>query len=407
MKIKRNQQALVLQLYADGLEQGLGPTAIAHSINDKLNLDCAESTYRSLWRRHELEKILFHEEQEEIQDHYTRITKREVANKLTQKQLVRQRAVVDIPIKRLADGELLKEIIKETFGKPATIYNHHLLEHAGDTGARYIPAYCYGDVHWDYTINEPEKRLFYNVEEAKRKLDEVFSYIVLDTRKHNYKKIYVSDQGDDIEGSALRASQLLHIMNAMTRQAEQYSRYLAQKIKWLSEQLPEVEIVFIHIADDNHSQLRLHGTSRDELPEMLQHLVVASIQMALEAYQDCGHCTNVQYVAAGEAVIDFEGLKGLFIHGHQYAKSDNILSEAGKRHETKIHFAVVAHWHSYAHKNKDLQRGIQESLIFLPAIVGQTDHAERNNWSGRAGFVKLKVYPKKKYTVSKQILFDE
>lgn len=407
MKIKHNQRALVIQLYEEGLEQGLGPTAISHLINEQLNLDCAESTYRSLYKSYELERVLFREDKEDLQDRYTKLTQRELKIKETQKVLVRQRAVVDIPIKNMADKNLMLHIAEKIFGQPASHHKQMLLTHAGDTGAHYVPIYCYADVHWDYTINDPDKHLFYNTTVAAERLDNFYSYVVLDARKHGYKKIYITDQADDIEGSALRVSQMLHIMEAMTRQAKGYGDYLIQKIEWLNDELPEVEIVFAHVSEDNHSQLRLHGTSRDELPEMLQDLVTNKIKTAVDIYHKCGKYLNFTYQAAGEIVIDFEGMKGLFIHGHQYNKNDNILTDAGKRHETKLHFAVVAHWHVYSHKNKDLQRGIQESLIFLPAIVGQTDYAERNNWSGRAGFAKIKVYTKKKYVVSKQILFDE
>lgn len=404
MKIKLNQRIQAIELYEQGIEAGLKSNQICNIINEALGLDCTHEGYRSLYNRYQKQRILGELDKEEHEDRLVKYTKRDIQQKKMSKALVRQRAVVDLEIKHHADRSLMAEVIERIFGQTIEKHLHSFFTHAGDTGAPYIPTYVFGDVHWDYNINQ--YGVIYNKDVAKARLDEFYSYVVNDTLKHSYTKIYVVDEADDIEGSALRASQLLHITESMTEQAKGYADYTQQKLEWLSENLPDCEIIFQHVDEDNHSQLRLHGSSRDELPENLQLLITNKLATFVETAHKFEGLMNLTYLSAPELIVDYDGYKGIFFHGHQYTRNDNILDMVSKRHETKIHFACVAHWHSYSHKNRDVQRGAQESLIFIPPIVGNTDYSRKLFLSGRAGFLKLKIYPQKKYVVSKQILFD-
>lgn len=205
---------------------------------------------------------------------------------------------------------------------------------------------------------------------------------------------------------AYKAAQLLRIVEAMTEQAIGYSTYLKKKLEQIAKEHPSVIIHFIHVSKDNHSELRLHGTSRDELPENLQMLICDKLNDFVETAHSFGALGNLDYTYGDEVVATINGLNVLFAHSHQYGKNDNILEQARKRHELDIHCFVGAHWHQYKHTNRDSYHGVQTSLIFVNPVVGDTDYSEKLFYSSRPGHTVIYVDGGRKCFTSKQVLID-
>lgn len=409
------------KLFAELLESGLTIREAAEETNDRLGLDFEKSTYHKAYKRAQAsleaeEEIYLEEIQEEVEPSETPnivfdeerfesrldMLARARLNLIEQrKMIVRERALLEEQIRDSSDKKAVADAIVRIWNKKAEpMLPKHISVNPGKNKIRIVG---YGDVHWDYTIDNGT--LYYNKKVAASRLDELFGHIDYLITSENLKEIYLADVADDIEGTALRASQLLRITESMTEQAKGYSKYLVEKIRWLAERHPNVQICFLHVSEDNHSQLRLHNTNRDELPENLQQLITSEIETFVNTAHSFDKLNNLTYIAAPEIVLSLGYINIVFAHGHQYSKNDNILEMASKRHEIKVHAFIAGHWHQYSHKNKDVYQGIQESLIFLPAVVGDTDYSERLFLSSRPGFAKITVDLDEMYITSEQVLF--
>ena len=422
--LQGENRRLAIKMYGEGLGLGMTIQEIADMINDQLGLDCEKTTYYRAyfydprpWEEDEvveedaIENLERFSESKSEDDFLENVldkkleilASKEVSILEERKKLIRERAIVEERVKDYVDKSAVSDAIHRIYSekvKPLFSVKSFVSSSSG-----VIPMYGFGDIHWGYTINDG--KLVYNTGVAAGRLDAMFDYISKDIIENGYKEIYIADLADDIEGAALRTSQLLRIVESMTEQAKGYSDYLVKKIRNFAEKHKNIKITFIHIEEDNHSQLRLHNTNRDELPENLQLLITNHIRVYIEASHSFGHLTNLEYISASEVVLEFNRINMVVAHGHQYSKSDDILEKASKRHEIKAHVFLAGHWHQYSHKNRDVHRGVQESLIFLPAIVGDTDYSDRLFLSSRPGFSKIMIYDDEGYVTSRQILFSE
>lgn len=403
MKLKNEQKAVAVSLYEEGLDKGFTSKQICAYINEELGLDLEESTYRKAYYAHQALKLIEGGDEEAYQDKLTKLTRRDIRQREERKRLVRERALVEQQVKDYVDKTAVAQAIEMIYGKPLlpVVPTACKIELSQEN----YKVYAFGDIHWGYTIDTPNIK--YNKSIAMGRLDAFFSYVSAQISKFNLSKVYIADLGDDIEGAALRPSQLLRIVESMSEQAKGYANYIQKKYEELADIHPAVEIIVIHVEEDNHSQLRLHNTSRDELPENLQLLITNQLANFFETAHHFGALKNVTYLHAAEVLVDFGGYPIVFAHSHQYRKNDNILDMVQKRHQTKVHAFVGGHWHTYSHKNRNRYHGAQESLIFLPAVVGDTDYSDRLFYTGRPGFAQLSVKPHSKYVTSEQILFDE
>lgn len=396
-----------MQLYGEGVAIGMSAQEICDWINEQLGLSLEESTYRKAYAEYEREQTkLAAKSQEAHEARLLVLTKRDLRQRQEQKKLTRLRALVEQQTKVDADRNIVVEAIKEAWNSTVDVEPNKVTV-ACDSESDIITGYAFGDIHWGYTIDDKEKGLYYNTGVAAGRITAVFDFITKDVIANGYNEVYIFDLADDIEGAALRNSQLLRIVTSMTEQASEVSRVLIDKLTQLSIDLPDVKLHFVHVGEDNHSQLRLHNTSRDELPENLQRLITARLETFVEAAQLGGLLKNLTYYHSAEVILNFGDINLLAAHGHQYSKNEDILIKASARHQKDIHMSLFAHWHQYSHKYKEVYRGIQKSLVFIPPIVGGTDYSDRLFLSSKPGFVKLELNLNTKTLVTKPVLFNE
>jgi hypothetical protein len=234
-------------------------------------------------------------------------------------------------------------------------------------------------------------------------MKDVFDGIISDTLANGYKHIYVADLGDQIEGASLRVSQLLRITEAMTEQAKQYANEIVTLIKMLSKALPDTKITFLQVSEDNHAQVRLYSTKRDELPENMAVLITNTLDNTIKTAHEFGGLTNVEYIHADEIMVSLHTESGVpynmvFAHGHQYGRSENILDKTEQRHQTGTHLFMAGHWHQFSVKYKNVKDGGQQALVFLPSVVGDTDFSDKLFLSCYPGYIKATVNLKERST---------
>ncbi len=159
-----------------------------------------------------------------------------------------------------------------------------------------------------------EGGLLYNTTVLKERMDKMFQYISEDITTHDYREVTLADLGDDVEGAGLRVSQLLRIAESMTKQAKEYSEYLKDRLRWLADEHPDVQFKVVHVEEDNHGQLRLNGTKRNELPDNVQELITHDIAEFFKTAHEFRKYVNVEYISAGEVLVDYDGYKVVFSH---------------------------------------------------------------------------------------------
>ena len=324
--------------------------------------------------------------------------------KEAQKMLVRQRAIVDLTIKEYAERSIVSDTIKSVWGKEP----FHLTKTVVIKSTKSDFAYIYGfaDVHWGYFINEDS--IVYNEKIAEKRMWEIAHRIVDDVKLHGYKEIYIADDGDQIEGAALRESQLLRIVECMTKQAKQYSNCFISIIKWVSSELPDVKITVLEVSEDNHAQLRLYKTKRNELPDNLADLITNTVANVVNTAHEYNGMRNVEYICADEILLSIgdKPFNIVLAHSHQYGRNDDILKNVGKRHKRTIHLFIGAHWHQFKVVNKDVEENTQTSVIFLPPVVGDTDYSESLFLSSLPAFAKITINLTKRVANAECILLD-
>lgn len=356
---------------------------ICRQFEQKYHFGMSKEAYRHIYRRRE-------KEDEGFDKHINQVARNLLQVKEQRKILVKQRAMVDYVVKEYSEKSIVSDTIMAVWGKEQFHQRDVQVIKVGKCDEKII--YAYSDVHYDYTINE--KGMIYNKAIAEKRIWEIFTRIVNDVKMNGYKEIYISDGADMIEGAGLRISQLLRITEVMTQQAKEYSDIIIACVKWISKQLPDVKITYLMVSEDNHAQLRLYNTKRNEMDENLCILITNAVKNVIETAHEYGGMENIEFITADEILLTFDGDKPfntVIAHGSQYSKGDDILEQTEKRHKCPTHLYIGAHWHRFSVKSKDVKDDTLQSIIHLPAVCGDTDFSDKMYVSGLPGFAKIIV----------------
>ena len=300
------------------------------------------------------------------------------------------RSVVETNVREYSEKSLLAETIIGIWNKEPEHFTDRQVVVLQTSKEEHI--YAFSDVHDGYKNSHP--KMTYNQEITEKRLWEIAERIVADVKLHGYDHIHVLDNGDPIEGAGLRVSQLLRITEAMTLQAKHYTNTMKAIIKWVSEQLPNVKIKWLMVSDDNHGQLRLYNTKRDELPENIVVLITNALKNIIESAQEFGGLQNIEFITADVILLTFGEEKPFNVvcaHSHQYTKNDDILNQVSQRHDVTCHLFIGAHWHLASVKYKNVKDGGQQAMVWLPSVVGDTDFSEQLFLSCYPGFAKITI----------------
>jgi hypothetical protein len=382
--IPHKYNKLIFDGYEELLNRGVPKTQIAEILNERWGTDFPESSLRG---RYEREKIASNPnglDDAEYQEKLFTIAQNDLRLKEQRKILTKQRGMVDAIAREYSEMGAVKQVIADMWGQ---VTHHRDIELIKlDMKEKVMPIYAYGDVHWGYNYEG-----YYNKEIAQQRLTVMMSQVVQDVQSHGYKEIYIADLGDQIEGASLRVSQLLRITESMTQQAKEYTDFIIGLMKTIALALPKVKVNYLMISEDNHAQLRLFNTKRDELPENLALLITNGVEHTVSTAHEFGGMLNLQFTAADEIFVSLDGYNIVFAHGHQYGRKDDILEKTKRRHGKDVHLFIGGHWHQYSMKYKNIEGGVQQSLLFLPSIVGDTDFSERLFLSSYPGFAKVTI----------------
>lgn len=386
-KIPQELDALIYEKYEGYLNAGVPISQIAYYVNEEMGWDYPESSLRGRYTRmkaiheHELDDV-------EMNDRLYKIAKSSVALRLERKIINRERSVVDTLAREMSEKSVVAQVMMSLWGKEPE-HNYLVDKEVEVSTIDETRIYAFADVHWGYVCDLLGNK--YDNEIASLRIREMFDSIIEETLRKGYKEIYVADLGDQIEGEALRVSQLVRISEGMTKQASNYATLMKGEYKRLAKMLRDVKITVLQITDDNHSQLRLYGTGRNEMPENLSMMLGNDIKNMVDTAHEFGGMENLDVIVGDEILMSFNDYNVVFAHGHQYKRNEDVLHSVEQRHQKRVHAFVAGHWHQFSVKYKNYTHGGQQVLIFLPAVVGDTDFSESLFLSGRPGFAKISI----------------
>ena len=400
-KIPTEYNDVIYEEYDKLLAVGVPVVEIARLINDKLATDFAESSIRGRYKQEKLRREGADiQDDEEYQKRLLRLAEADIKLMFNRKVIQKERAVVNGLLRESSDKSVCVDAMvrlwdeepihnsRETFKVQESDYHDSINYHITDT-------------HYGYVCELAKNP--YNPHEAARRVRQAFVDMEVDIINNAYGVVTIVDHGDSIEGSALRVSQLLNIAEDMTRQASSYTDLIIECIEELSQNLPHVRINFVMISSDNHSELRLYNTKRGELPENMQLVIANNVERHIKQAHKYNKMDNVTFVQGDEVIINFgttltgQEVNVVCAHGHQYTRKENILEQVEHRHGVPVMAYIGGHWHNFSVKYKNVKNGIQQALIFLPPVVGDTDYSDSLFMSSQPGFCKTKVNSSKGY----------
>ena len=385
-KIPKELYTVIYDFYTEQLNKGVAITKIYKLFNAEYKTDFPESSLRN---RYEYQRDLNNIDSEIVE----RLENLEKAERLIalqemnivsqQKKLQRQQSAINSQLRYNADKELVAEVfngqdrqdfepIDLTFGAVKNKYN--------------CPIYVLSDLHLGY-----QEENYYSLQQAKDNLTKAFKYINKEIQDNDLKEVIITDNGDSIEGSTLRATQLFTIAEVMTTQATIFIDLYTRLLKQLSNDNPDTLIKVLFVDEDNHSQIRLAGSSRGDSKEQVSKVIANDIRRTVETAHEYGGMQNVKFTHASEIITEVNGATVLLTHGHQYSRdSKPMLNKIFAIHGLIPDVVIRGHFHSYSHFSRNVVDGFMQATITAPSLCGDTQYGrEQLGLTGLSGVLKV------------------
>jgi hypothetical protein len=289
--------------------------------------------------------------------------------------------------------EYVSEKIEEVGSLPSPIFKPLELNSSKKAGIL-----GFGDEHFGKEFvsenNEYNEQIY--LERMNKLLYETIDII----KKEHLDELTVLNGADSVEGMALRVSQLTTLQYGFVDQVIKYARY---KTEWLKELSKYVKVRYIHVPSANHTELRLHNTSRSEMPkEDVERIIAVYIHDMLKDNE------RIDVPLYDEGIVDFELLEFNIAacHGHQLKGKKNAVRDISMLKRKFFDFLYVSHFH---HGNT-LTVGETDThdieIIQLPSIIGSDGYSDSLMTGAKSG-ANLSIYESNKgRTVSYKFILN-
>ncbi len=146
MKLGLAQRQIAVIMYEELRDEGLTTQQIADKINEDLGLNLEKSSYQKAYYKYKADQLINDGDEEAFQSKMLTLTRRDMKQKAEAKKLTRQRAIVDLQIKEMADKQLFVQAIEHIWGIDYTPEKRIVVKDTSYTNKRRI--YAWGDPHW-------------------------------------------------------------------------------------------------------------------------------------------------------------------------------------------------------------------------------------------------------------------
>ncbi|PLR72303.1 hypothetical protein [Bacillus sp. UMB0728] len=245
----------------------------------------------------------------------------------------------------------------------------------------------FGDEHFGKEFVSQNNE--YNEKIYLDRMSKLLSETVSTIQKEQLDELTVLNGADSVEGMALRVSQLTALQYGFIDQVIKYARY---KVEWLKELSKHVKIRYIHIPSANHTELRLHNSSRSEMPkEDVERIIAVYIHDMLKDNE------RIDVPLCDEGIVDFEvnGYNFAACHGHQLKGKKNALKDISMMKRKFYDFLYVSHFHHGSSLTVGETDTHNIEVVQLPSIMGSDEYSDSLMTGAKSG-ANLSIYEKGK-----------
>lgn len=241
----------------------------------------------------------------------------------------------------------------------------------------------FGDEHFGKEFVSENNE--YNEKIYLERMNSLLSDTIAVIKKEKLDELTVLNGADSVEGMALRVSQLTALQYGFIDQVIKYSRY---KVEWLKELSKYVKIRYIHVPSANHTELRLHSSSRGEMPkEDVERIIAVYIHDMLEGNE------RIEVPLQDEGIVDFEllGFNFAACHGHQLKGKKNAIKDISMMKRKFYDYLYVSHFHHGSTLTVGETSTGNIEVIQLSSIMGSDEYSDSLFTGAKAG-ANLSIY---------------
>ena len=241
----------------------------------------------------------------------------------------------------------------------------------------------FSDIH--YGSNFKSENNEYSRDICKQRFELLLSKTIKIIEKEEISKLHVLNCADSIQG-LLRISDVRMNDIPIVEATIEVSKLLAN---WLNELSKYVKIVYHHVPNANHSQLRLLNTKASEMAaEDLEKIIVNYIHDVL--------INNPRIevpVVMDREYLNFSlcGYNFISLHGHQIRSIQNAIKDFSQLHRTWYDFLIMGHFHGGQEMNVGEGFSNNTEILIAPSIVGSCPYAD-SILKGAKSMAKLYVF---------------
>lgn len=347
---------------------------VANILNDLLNYDYGESTYR---KKIQAFQKIFQANQSKFIDCNAQLEEIKFATEKSIKERMKLQTE-KLEYSRWRREESRDEMVLESIVE--SVKNLEPLDIPELIGYNLNPkswVLAYGDTHVgaEFEIRGLFNQIInsYSPEEFEIRMWRLCSKVKEIVYKESIDILNVWDFSDSIDG-LLRVSQLMKLRFGVVDQTIYYANFISN---WLNEISRFVNIKFQMVVDANHSQLRMIGQPKNAFKDdNMSKVIIAFIKERLKDNK------NIEIVENPTGMI-FDTLCNynfLGIHG-EVKNMKSAIREFSAIHGVTLNYLIGGHLHH--HRQEEI--GFDTEVINIPSIIGIDDFSMSLNTSSNSG----------------------
>lgn len=226
--------------------------------------------------------------------------------------------------------------------------------------------------------NSYNEQIFYD------RMNKLASETIEICRDLGISKLHVLNCGDDIEGMSLRVSQMKSLQYGFTDQVIKLAKYMVKFLNRLSE---ELEVVYHHVLEGNHSEIRSFGDKTWTCENMERIIITYITDMTENNPRITVPKYNGQYCS-----YDILGYNIFARHGHRKINENKVIGDVTLKLRKFIDYVYFGHLHHSKRKTVSTGDTNNKEVIYLPSIMGEDEYSQDFMFGGSKACAVLDVF---------------
>lgn len=232
--------------------------------------------------------------------------------------------------------------------------------------------------HFEVLNNEYNDKIFYD------RMNMIANEVLNLCRINGITKLHVLNCGDDVEGMALRVSQIKSLQYGFTDQVIKLAKFMVKFLNRLSE---EVEVVYHHVQEGNHSELRTFG-DKTWTYENMERIIITYIR---DMTENNPRITVPEY-KGNFCQYDILGYNIYARHGHRKINENKVIGDVTLQLRKFIDYVYFGHLHHHKRKTVSTGSSNNKEVIYLPSLMGEDEYSEDFLFGGAKASALFEIY---------------